>query len=208
MALLGTFTNAYGQIKKFLETIREGQAPKQLSRQHLKDLGFKSSNHHPYIPLLKGMGFLNADGAPTPRYFDFMDKSKSKKILTDSVKDAYSDIFTLKANPTKNDRDIIEGKFKSTFNSTDEVAKLRANTFFALWELCDPTSTTPDSPITSSETNTPPTDLNHTPPPLHKPGSHGLEAGLHFNIQIHLPATKDIEVFNAIFKSLKDHLLE
>jgi hypothetical protein len=31
--------------------------------------------------------------------------------------------------------------------------------------------------------------------------------GLHYNIQIHLPATKDIEVFNAIFKSLKEHLL-
>jgi hypothetical protein len=32
-------------------------------------------------------------------------------------------------------------------------------------------------------------------------------SGLHYNIQIHLPPTKDIEVFNAIFKSLKEHLL-
>ena len=32
--------------------------------------------------------------------------------------------------------------------------------------------------------------------------------GLHYNIQIHLPATKDLEVYNAIFKSLKDHLIE
>ena len=32
--------------------------------------------------------------------------------------------------------------------------------------------------------------------------------GLHYNIQIHLPATKDIEVYNAIFKSLKEHLIE
>jgi hypothetical protein len=31
---------------------------------------------------------------------------------------------------------------------------------------------------------------------------------LHYNIQIHLPATKDVEVFNAIFKSLKEHLLD
>jgi hypothetical protein len=30
---------------------------------------------------------------------------------------------------------------------------------------------------------------------------------LHYNIQIHLPATKDVEVFNAIFKSLREHLL-
>ncbi len=33
-------------------------------------------------------------------------------------------------------------------------------------------------------------------------------AGLRYNIEIHLPATKDVEVFNAIFKSLKEHLIE
>jgi hypothetical protein len=32
--------------------------------------------------------------------------------------------------------------------------------------------------------------------------------GLHYNIQIHLPATKDVEVYNAIFKSLRNHLIE
>jgi hypothetical protein len=31
---------------------------------------------------------------------------------------------------------------------------------------------------------------------------------LHYNIQIHLPATKDVEVFNSIFKSLREHLLD
>lgn len=31
-------------------------------------------------------------------------------------------------------------------------------------------------------------------------------SGLHYNIQIHLPATKDAEVYNAIFKSLREHL--
>ena len=36
----------------------------------------------------------------------------------------------------------------------------------------------------------------------------GTGASLHYNIQIHLPATKDIEVYNAIFRSLKEHLLE
>ena len=33
------------------------------------------------------------------------------------------------------------------------------------------------------------------------------QAGFHYNIQIHLPATTDISVYNAIFKSLKDNLL-
>jgi len=43
-----------------------------------------------------------------------------------------------------------------------------------------------------------------------KPGSGGrrFTAGLHYNIEIHLPATKDIEVFNAIFHALRENLLE
>ena len=32
--------------------------------------------------------------------------------------------------------------------------------------------------------------------------------GLHYNIQIHLPPTKDVEIYNAIFKSMKEHLFE
>jgi len=30
---------------------------------------------------------------------------------------------------------------------------------------------------------------------------------LRYNIEVHLPATKDIDVYNAIFKSLKEHLI-
>jgi hypothetical protein len=30
---------------------------------------------------------------------------------------------------------------------------------------------------------------------------------MHYNIQIHLPETRDITVYDAIFKSLKQHLL-
>jgi hypothetical protein len=45
------------------------------------------------------------------------------------------------------------------------------------------------------------------PPLTPKVVEHGV-SGLHYNIQIHLPATKDVEVYNAIFKSLKEHLFE
>lgn len=36
----------------------------------------------------------------------------------------------------------------------------------------------------------------------------GCVIGLKYDIAIHLPATKDIEVYNAIFKSLRDHLVD
>lgn len=41
----------------------------------------------------------------------------------------------------------------------------------------------------------------------HAPTSANNQTGFHYNIQIHLPATTDISVYNAIFKSLKDNLI-
>ena len=57
MTLLNSYVQVYGQLAKFFDAIRQGQAPEKFTRQYLKDLGFKSSNHHALIPLLKGLGF-------------------------------------------------------------------------------------------------------------------------------------------------------
>jgi hypothetical protein len=38
------------------------------------------------------------------------------------------------------------------------------------------------------------------------PSEERRDSSFHYNIQIHLPATTDISVYNAIFKSLKEHL--
>ena len=35
-----------------------------------------------------------------------------------------------------------------------------------------------------------------------------IKANFHYNIQIHLPATTDISVYNAIFKSIKENLFK
>jgi len=208
MALLNTYLMTYGQVSKFLDSIREGQAPEKFTRQYLKDLGFKSSNHHAFIPLLKGLGFLTADGTPTQRYKDYLDKSRSRKILGEAIRDAYGDIFTIRSNPKKDDKEVIEGKFRSTYNSSANTADLCARTFLALLENADISS---DS--AAAKEKKPKEESDASKGKLNEEGGGADKSkkpdgvGLHYNIQIHLPPSKDIEVYNAIFKSLKDHLL-
>jgi hypothetical protein len=79
----------------------------------LKDLGFKSSNHFAFIPLLKGLGFLTPDGVPTPRYKNFLDETRWREVLGEAVREAYRDIFSLKRKPTKDDLKAIIGKPRS-----------------------------------------------------------------------------------------------
>jgi hypothetical protein len=212
MALLNQPVQVYGQLKNLFDILRQGQAPEKFTREFLKDIGFTSSNHLAFIPLLKGLGFLTSDGAPTQRYRNFLDKTLSGKVLAEAIREAYGDIFVLKARPTRSDRALIEGKFKSTYNLSDLQADRMAPTFLALLELADEQalySTTSETP-TLEQLKPPQPELEESPASIvrHRRSGAAEIVGLHYNIQIHLPPTKDIEVYNAIFKSIREHLLD
>lgn len=204
MSLSKAYVQVYGQLRDVFDRIAEGQAPEKFTIQYLKDLGFTSSNYRAVIPLLKSLGFLSEDGTPTARYHDYRNTARSRRVMAEALRDAYGDLFTIKANPTDADRPLIEGKFKSVHNTSPNVAKLMANTFYFLLELAD---ISPAPVETENEEEfPPPPPQEKVEPPLR--GTQPAHPTLHYNIQIHLPATKDIEVFNAIFKALKENLIE
>jgi hypothetical protein len=214
MALLNQSVQVYGQLNEFFKTLRQGQAPQKFNRQFLKDIDFKSSNHMQFIPLLKGLGLLTPDGSPTERYKQFLDGTKWRRVLAEAVRDAYSDIFVLKARPVASDKDMIAGKFKSTYNLSDTAADRAARTFLKLLELADQEVVYGEKQVPATLPISPALDESGAavsqPSPGSLPGANGTkpEMGLHYNIQIHLPATKDIEVYNAIFKSLRSHIVD
>src|SRR5262249_48803383 len=190
MSLADVYVQTPAQLGEFFRQSRQGQAPRQFTRQHLKDLGFRSSNHNAFIPLLKALGFLSADGQPTSRYHDYRNEAQSRQVLGQALREAYADLFVLRSNPTDADRSLIEGKFKSTHNATDRTAKLMATTFYALLGLAD-TTVTPAPPATTSKAET---DIKETPKrEPHEDDERTSKTkrtatSLHYNIQIHLPA--------------------
>lgn len=206
MGLPTTYTQEFKRFGEFFDKIRDAQAPDKFTNQLLLDWGYKSTNHRPYIAILKSLGFLTADGTPTQRYKDYRNHSASKAVMGEAIKEAYSDIFLIKEKPTASDKPLIEGKFKSFHNASDTVASLMTKTFYSLLELAELNTS---AKITQKKTEVvkdtlldDKSEINHDKQKLHS------NLGLHYNIQIHLPATKDVEVYNAIFKSLKDHLIE
>ncbi len=209
MALASAYIQVYGKLPDVFGRIAEAQAPEKFTVQYLKDLGFASTNFRALIPLLKALNFLTAEGEPTPRYHEYRNTARSRQIMADALREAYGDLFTIKAIPTEADRPLIEGKFKSTHNVSPNVAKLMASTFYALLDLADlstesPAPVVPPAKPAIEEVRQPKPEQ---PKPEQQPNEKARPT-LHYNIQIHLPATKDVEVFNAIFKALKEHLLD
>jgi len=202
-------TNAYIQpvnrIPDLFRKIQDGQAPERFTIQLLRDWGFTSTNDRSFVALLKALGFLTTDGKPTQRYLEYRDHSKSKQVLGQAIRDAYEDIFLIKEHPTSSDRTAIEGKFKSYHNASDNVAGLMAKTFLSLLPLADLSSKSSTATLVVPQVDQ---NIDEAKTASNERRRNIPAAGLHYNIQIHLPATKDTEVYNAIFKALKDHLFD
>lgn len=210
--LTSRYMTSVKNLDSIMQKIVEGTAPTKFTAAHLKSIGFKSSNDLGVIGLLKDLGFLTPEGIPTQRYHDYRDKSRSKAVMGQALKDAYEELFHINEKPTASDKTAIEGKFKSVHNATDRVAGEQAKTFFALLKLADLDGVSQLKPARRREVesvhelheNEKEVDRSQRPDKKAIPSF----AGLRYNIEIHLPATKDVEVYNAIFKSLKEHLLE
>ena len=124
-------------LPAIMAKIVEGTAPNKFTADHLKSIGFKSSNDRNILGVLKDLGFLSDDGTPMQRYHDYRDQSRSKAVMAQALREAYEEVFHINEQPTDKDRSAIIGKFKSEHNVSDSVAEKQAATFLALLKLAD-----------------------------------------------------------------------
>lgn len=186
------------KISPIIEKIQQAARPPKFTQEVLKNLGFTSTNDRAFIPLAKKLGFLADDGAPTALYDQLKDKTTAKSILATQIKSLYSELYAINMEIHKSSEDEIKGAISRVTGKDEEGVNRIYNTFKTLCNNADfdnsihidnsVKSDEPDENVLTSQ-NIP---LNTTQ--------------FHYNIQIHLPATTDISVYNAIFKSLKDNL--
>ena len=193
------YVNAYGKIEELFKKIREAAVPPKVTNDFLyTKLGLKSTSYRAMIPLLKKLGFIDEANAPTAAYRDYRDENKSKSIMAQLVRSAYKDLFATNEYANKLKKEELVTKLNTVLGtpSDDKTTPLVASSFLALCNLAD---------FESKETTE-----TIEPEKSEKPLSVGqptAKLGISYTINLNLPATTDIEVFNAIFKALKENLL-
>ncbi|MBL8879606.1 MAG: DUF5343 domain-containing protein [Phycisphaerales bacterium] len=219
MALTTAYLVSAKNLGSFLDALRSAQAPKKFTISFLEQLGFKSTNDRLFLPMLKGLGLLDQQGVPTQRYFDFLDGTQSKRVLAAGIRDAYEDLFRIKTNANALTRAELEGKLRSLTQGklSDNVLKLTVKTFTELVKQADfsaEATAKPEKPDAAAETTEEAADVAPVePPPLereparpHRSANRAFDA-LAYRIEVVLPATRDKLIYDAIFRSLREHLL-
>jgi len=204
MSLTTAYLTTAKNLEAMLNSIQSAQAPERFTIKFLESLEHKSTSDRLIIGVLKGLGFLDDASAPTDLYFRFLDQTEAKRVLAGGVRKAYDDLFRLNVKAYELTEAEVKNKLKTLTQGqkSEGVLTAMAKTFLALCSLADWTT-----PSAAKKEARMPQEVAQEPvePTPAKP----LELGqLCYNIQIVLPPTRDTAVYDALFRSLKEHLLK
>lgn len=205
MSLPSAYLTSSKNVGRILTAIQNAQAPKQFSTRFIASLGFTSAPDRLIIGVLKALGFLSAEGHPTKRYFEYLDTTQAKRVLADGLREAYADLYQVNRRAHEMTNTEVKNKLKTLTQGQfgDSVLDKMASTFKALSQHADfsaAASTTVVEPVLVKAPVFKDEELTDSP------GRVSL-GGLVYNIQLILPADRDQAVYDALFRSLKEHLL-
>ena len=157
---------------------------------------------------LKKIGFAGPDGSPTEIYKAFRNNdTASRQAVAEAMRRGYAPLFQRNEfMHNLNDADLRALIVSETGQASDSSTV--ANVFACiknLKEFADFSKPETSSHPEKSDSNSAST---HPIPSINLPPQDRLGMNLSYTINLNLPATSDVAVFNAIFRSLKDNLLK
>jgi len=199
------YTVAPGVLKRALELIIPAERPDKFGANYMATiLKLTGGAARAIPPFLKKMQFIGADGTPTLLYSKFKTDSGRNQAAYDGLKNAFGELFRRNEYIHKADENTVKDTIVEItgLKKTDPIVRLMYGSFdavrsFIVGDVSGPSDSTRMDPEDNLSG-----DLSQ----LDRVGA-DLQLGLSYQINIVLPETENIAVFNAIFKSLRENLL-
>ena len=199
------YSTSPGVLKKALESIISAERPDKFSTNYMATiLRLTGGSARAVPPFFKKMQFVGPDGTPTALYSKFKTDGGRSQAAYEGLRNAFSEIFKRNEYAHKADEGTIKDIVVEItgLRKNDPIIRLIYSSFDAVRSFV---SSDVGAPETNKEN---PNDEQRRPAPEDNTG--GIMAGsigLSYQINIVLPETENISVFNAIFKSLRENLL-
>jgi len=200
-----------GTLTRAFEKIRKAATPERFSGDFVTTvIGIKGGAGQVLIPFFKRAGLVNSDGTPTELYNQFRNSAQSKKAAAAAFQIAYKNLYERNEFIHQAADDDVKGAIVEITGSEPDSRVVQAifGTFKAFKTVCDfegkldlEEKAVKNGREDHSEKFDEETPIKHQP-------KKGVGLNLSYTINLNLPATDDIKVFDAIFRSLKDNLLK
>jgi hypothetical protein len=206
------YVTATGNVTKALNNIAAAATPDAVTQNFVKTiLKISGGSGTQMTSFLKKIGLVNSDGTPSETYRKFRNSATRGGAAADALKFGYAPLY--KRNEflhELSDKDIKGLILEETGMAADSSAPnlilscIKAIKQFAVFNAVEQDLQVEPGPqqsptvvLEGNQRSAASTGISE--------GKIGLNVG--YNINLNLPATSDISVFNAIFKSLKENLL-
>lgn len=198
-----------GSIKTALERIRSAATPERVTKDFVTTvLQIKGGTGGNIPPFLKRIGFVGSDGAPSDLYRRFRNPATGGAAVAEAIRIGYKDLLQVNEHFYRlSDKELLALIVQVTGVEADNrAAALTLSAIKTLKSFADFDAVEQASELREQQV-VPEPALRTVTLPIHQPGNGQLGLNLSYTINLNLPATADQAVFNAIFRSLKEHLL-
>ena len=204
------YTTAPGNVEKALRGIKTAATPERVSQDFVKTiLQIPGGSGDQVTAYLRKIGFANADGTPSDIYNKFRNSASSGGAAAEALRLGYAPLYKRNEYMHQLSDEKLRGLIiEETGLGEDSnvvgwvLSCIKAIKKFADW------SQPAEAPQPQPTQLAPARNDGGAPggPPVGD-GPRKLGLNLSYTINLNLPATSDVAVFNAIFKSLKENLL-
>ena len=200
------YVTATGNVEKALLGIKAAATPDSVTQDFVKTiLKIPGGSGNQMASYLKKIGFVNVDGSPSEIYTRFRNSASIGDAAAEALKTGYAALKTRNEYWYALDDDKLRGLIieETGEEENSSIVSYILGCIKGLKKFA--TFDSKPKPPQKPELNELPPALPTAFPPVPQNTSVGLRLG--YTINLNLPATTDVAVFNAIFKSLKEHLL-
>ncbi len=202
-----------GTLKTAFEKIKSASTPPRVTGDFVETvIGIKGGSGRALIPFLKRIGLVGSDGSPTELYNHFRNPTLSAKSASQAFRIGFKSLYEFNEYIHKaKDEDVKGAIIQSTgLEPESRVVQAIFGTFKTLKAYCDfeaaeVKSTKPEVPAPVKDE---PRKEDMGSVPMHGKVNKHSGINLSYTINLNLPATDDVRVFDAIFRSLKENILK
>lgn len=210
MAAALPYVTSPGNVEKALTGIKAAATPTAVSQDFVKTIlkiqGWPGNEMTSY---LRKIGFAGADGTPSEIYKKFRNDATEGQAAFEALRIGYKALYVRNEYMHELTDDKLRGLIiEETGEEKDSrVVGLVVSCIKNLKKYAKP-GTAPAGEKADKTLVPSKQDKEERIPPIPDRLQRTLGMNLSYTINLNLPATTDVAVFNAIFKALKEHLLK